>query len=1008
MSRIDWKNYDYSEGPPRSIPTKKKVSSIKSDLNFSHEKTPWNGCSSNDLTTSQTTKNGHSNRSPFEMDSSIDDSLSNEKKESLSEISSRHEQSKSLIISKTRSTSRFSSENLEQRKIQTLTDRRILHDSKIYESEEDEPFDMKACPESRNIAERGKGTNETHSAYNPFNRKHIPRITGGGNKPFDEICNDVDRNNHLNVSLMQAKDDRNRLLFDQKVGNDALVVPAPKGSPRQRSLPPRINSRNKDNDPLLTTTTRLESNIQRKKDEVSVYTSLSNKIGTSALSVASDDQHFIADTSSQIDDLKAVVSELEYHDEDSRAQIVSDNDEGVNKKSASFCSQNLEDSNSNDIPSIKPVITSILKKGKYDTKNNLHNEPSYNSSYQSKDLTYSDSNTEIDEENGGSKDDDVTIMSEVLGEDNTETLVQNRVPKNTTSFDQVRNHQRRRGKRRNSRRYREEDSDDDTSIEGEDTDTSGKKRADTLQDRAKQAWSVRNKATATKSKPVESERVTFVNFADAEKNTVYEFVPDVRVDSDGNTEVTDFSEGLNDDDTYAGRSMNSEYTKSNESEVEDFFKDLFFIGGGKATNPGRRRLKYRGGKEYEEPPNVNDKGNRFPRDIPTTISQTSDNEDEETILTLPTLEPSPNAKENKRSKKNRKKDKHLERKKEEQREEEGDNTLAEMWNIVQDGVNVISSAFGLNEKEVDTIDENSYPTENSIMSSNNGSVTVDSTDRKQNSKKVKRDLKNIGKDSNSEIDQTSIETEIKLNKSSSSDDIFEEDVDLMRIAVNAAKIKHNLVGLTYDEETDLNVHTEIRFVLVVIALPLGLQFEEDDKCCWIKRIFTAGNAAISFRGDKVEIGDQLVAVNGTSALYKSVSRVCKLLSEVPDPNKIEMTFLRYVGPLRMISTGPQQQEGYEVIDRVHSQHDMIDTEKKYRKIAKQNQGSPLVQNENKNTTSMNKDNSPVMMDNEDQKYANEEKSNPSQLEIIGTRSDSKGDLKSKKKKGFLKRLMKKK
>jgi hypothetical protein len=53
-----------------------------------------------------------------------------------------------------------------------------------------------------------------------------------------------------------------------------------------------------------------------------------------------------------------------------------------------------------------------------------------------------------------------------------------------------------------------------------------------------------------------------------------------------------------DEDTFAGRSMHSLYTKSNESEAEDLFKDLFFIGSGKATNPGRRQIRYK--KEFKE------------------------------------------------------------------------------------------------------------------------------------------------------------------------------------------------------------------------------------------------------------------------------------------------------------------------------------------------------------------------------------------------------------------------
>ena len=73
-------------------------------------------------------------------------------------------------------------------------------------------------------------------------------------------------------------------------------------------------------------------------------------------------------------------------------------------------------------------------------------------------------------------------------------------------------------------------------------------------------------------------------------------------ESDGETEVTEYTERTDDhtyddDDTYAGRSMHSVYTKSNESEAEDFFKDIFLIGSGKATNPGRRQFRHK--KEFK-------------------------------------------------------------------------------------------------------------------------------------------------------------------------------------------------------------------------------------------------------------------------------------------------------------------------------------------------------------------------------------------------------------------------
>lgn len=175
----------------------------------------------------------------------------------------------------------------------------------------------------------------------------------------------------------------------------------------------------------------------------------------------------------------------------------------------------------------------------------------------------------------------------------------------------------RKGRRKNSRKrdnIHQDDDDDDTSIEESEGNS---KRADTLRDRTKQAWSLRNQANVaggrTRSvelgcQPTESNsqhdrrRQSLVSF---QQDTVHEFVPEEAsgTESDSATEVTDYTGRTgeytyDDEDTFAGRSMHSLYTKSNESEAEDLFKDLFFIGSGKATNPGRRQIRYK--KEFKE------------------------------------------------------------------------------------------------------------------------------------------------------------------------------------------------------------------------------------------------------------------------------------------------------------------------------------------------------------------------------------------------------------------------
>ena len=79
----------------------------------------------------------------------------------------------------------------------------------------------------------------------------------------------------------------------------------------------------------------------------------------------------------------------------------------------------------------------------------------------------------------------------------------------------------------------------------------------------------------------------------------------------------------------------------------------------------------------------------------------------------------------------------------------------------------------------------------------------------------------------------------------------------------------------------------------------------------MKRIFDSGHAATSFRGDKIQVGDQLASINGVSAANKNVAEVCKLLANSPNSDDIELSCVRYIGPLRPASN---EQQGYEVID----------------------------------------------------------------------------------------------
>lgn len=103
-----------------------------------------------------------------------------------------------------------------------------------------------------------------------------------------------------------------------------------------------------------------------------------------------------------------------------------------------------------------------------------------------------------------------------------------------------------------------------------------------LQERTQQAWKFRQKKNSnlrSKRDPDTPRQINSVSFRT--DDTVQYFDPHI----DENTDET----GQSFDD----KSLNSEYTKTLESEVEDMIKDILFIGSGTTSQPGRRKYKYK-------------------------------------------------------------------------------------------------------------------------------------------------------------------------------------------------------------------------------------------------------------------------------------------------------------------------------------------------------------------------------------------------------------------------------
>ena len=70
---------------------------------------------------------------------------------------------------------------------------------------------------------------------------------------------------------------------------------------------------------------------------------------------------------------------------------------------------------------------------------------------------------------------------------------------------------------------------------------------------------------------------------------------------------------------------------------------------------------------------------------------------------------------------------------------------------------------------------------------------------------------------------------------------------------------------------------------------------ENDGGCFVTKVSPDGSAA---RSGGVEVGDQLAAINRISALNMKVDDVFNAVSNSPQKNRVDLVFIRYVGPFR--------------------------------------------------------------------------------------------------------------
>lgn len=152
---------------------------------------------------------------------------------------------------------------------------------------------------------------------------------------------------------------------------------------------------------------------------------------------------------------------------------------------------------------------------------------------------------------------------------------------------------------------------------------------------------------------------------------------------------------------------------------------------------------------------------------------------------------------------------------------------------------------------------------------------------------------------------------------------LEHDPHLLELAKQSAICMHEILGVRYDESSGVDI-SDVKFVVVVLSLPLGSKlalwvaccrdasyphpslnrnaviFQEDYSGCWITKVIPEGNAD---RSGKIEAGDQLAAINGASSVGMKVDDICAVISAASsEADSIELTFLRYIGPFRPLES----------------------------------------------------------------------------------------------------------
>jgi hypothetical protein len=219
-----------------------------------------------------------------------------------------------------------------------------------------------------------------------------------------------------------------------------------------------------------------------------------------------------------------------------------------------------------------------------------------------------------------------------------------------------------------------------------------------------------------------------------------------------------------------------------------------------------------------------------------------------------------------------------------------DNPLSAVWEFMEGGLDAMTQALGLSEAKPKSTSTKAVSSSSKRQQDDNQSLALSGL------MDYAADMV-YGENSSPMGSRT-----VSPSPSQSVDTSVDKEAGLVELSLCAAKAKHMTAGVPFDDNKEIDVVNEIKFNVVTTSLPLGLLFQENSAGCWVAKVFTTGSAANVAIGKSVEIGDQLAAVNGNSTIKLTVDEVCDMISSFKDSEEIELTFLRYVGPLHSQKT----------------------------------------------------------------------------------------------------------